>query len=256
MNAVGLYLHVPFCLSKCAYCDFLSYPGRAHEAARYFQAVSRELDWYVRQQWFEEYALTTIYIGGGTPSLVLPDLLAFLHAHQHLLRLDRLDEVTIEVNPGTISPAQFHDLRQIGITRVSIGVQSFDDRELATLGRVHTRTDAIACVQAARQAGFSTISLDLIFGIPSSSLATWQSTLQQALRLRPEHLSFYNLTLEEGTPFWKQHQTGTLVLPGEDEQLAMYAAAIKTLTHARYEHYEISNAALPGYRSQHNQMYW
>jgi oxygen-independent coproporphyrinogen-3 oxidase len=180
----------------------------------------------------------------------------FLESYRDMFTCELFLESTIEVNPSTISFSQFQQLHQAGFNRVSIGVQSFHDRELRVLGRIHTSDEAIACFQAARRAGFRNVSLDLIFGIPDSDLTTWRASLDTTISLKPEHISTYNLTIEEGTPFWEHKQQGQLTLPDEDLQLEMYRSGIMVLTKAGYEQYEISNFALPGHRCHHNQIYW
>jgi len=212
--------------------------------------------WYLQQGFWSEYSPATLYVGGGTPSLAIPELLAWLAKYRESRVLNAAQEVTMEVNPGAISAAQLQQLVQAGFTRLSIGVQSFHDEELRILGRIHTRDEAFACVQAAREAGVQNLNLDLIFGIPEADRMMWVSSLKTALALEPEHLSLYNLTLEEGTPFWQQSQQGELTLPSEEVQLDMYETGMTMLTCAGYEQYEISNFARPGYRSQHNQIYW
>jgi oxygen-independent coproporphyrinogen-3 oxidase len=253
---LGFYIHIPFCVRKCLYCDFVSYAGKEHLVQAYFEALRREWKWYRHYDLLSEYKLYTLYVGGGNPSLVTEELAAFFQAYHEMLPLERFHEVTIEVNPGTISFSQLQRLYRAGFNRVSIGVQSFHDEELSTLGRIHTRAEALACFHAARRAGFRNISLDLIFGIPGSTLETWESTLHETLALQPEHISTYNLTIEAGTPFWELHQQGKLKLPDEDLQLNLYQSGIATLNRAGYEQYEISNFALPGYRCWHNQIYW
>lgn len=256
MTPLGIYLHTPFCIKKCAYCDFVSYPGKEEKIGAYFVALRQEFDWYVQHRLFDKYRPITLYVGGGTPSLTTNELTGFLRDIEDILILKELRERAIEVNPGAITFAQFQQLHQTGCNRVSIGVQSLDDHELVILGRIHNREEAIACVCAARDAGFENISIDLIFGIPGSDLASWQNTVEQAIRLHPQHLALYNLTIEEKTPFWHLQQQGQLSLPDEETLLAMYEKGIDLLQTAGYEHYEISNFALPGYRSQHNQIYW
>ena len=256
MTQIGVYLHIPFCVKKCAYCDFVSYSGKEQKIPAYFAALRQELDWYGQRHFFEDYTPVMLYAGGGTPSLTTAELIRFLQKTEECFAVKNLQERTIEVNPGTITSTRFQQLRQAGFNRVSIGIQSLHNAELAILGRIHGREEAIGCVDAARNAGFENISVDLIFGIPGSGLAHWQHTVEQAMRLHPQHVSLYNLTVEENTPFWDLQQQGKLSLPDEDTQLAMYALGISLLEAAGYEQYEISNFALPGYRSQHNQIYW
>ncbi|GAK52157.1 coproporphyrinogen III oxidase, anaerobic [Candidatus Moduliflexus flocculans] len=255
MKPLGLYLHIPFCVRKCAYCDFVSYPGRQDDIPRYLDALAQEFDWYRERGLFDVYAVQTVFVGGGTPSLAAEPLAAFFERFQETLLMNAV-EVTVETNPGTIGLPGLQRLFQAGCRRLSIGVQSFHDRELRTLGRIHSAHDAEMCIEAARAAGFLNLSLDLMFGIPGSTLANWEQTVQRALDFAPEHISAYNLTIEDETPFGRQQQDGTLRLPDEETQLAMYDAVIAMLTAAGYEQYEISNFARPGYRSQHNPIYW
>ena len=253
---LGLYLHIPFCVKKCAYCDFVSYAGQTHKAPEYVQALYQEFFWYLRQGIWERYTPYSLYIGGGTPSLVSEALLSLLRKISVELPFDSFVESTIEINPGTIRLPQLRQFRQTGLNRLSIGIQSFQDDELELLGRIHTADEAIHCVQASRQAGFENISLDLMFGLPGSSLSRWEENLSRALDLQPEHISIYNLTVEEETPFGQQQQAGTLVLLGEELQIEMYQRAGILLSDAGYEQYEISNFSRPGFRSRHNQIYW
>lgn len=222
----------------------------------YCDALRQELDWYAQHSFFDDCLPLTVYIGGGTPSLATTAILRFIQHAEKILTFDTLQELTIEVNPRTITYSGFRQLRQAGFNRVSIGVQSLHDRELETLGRIHTVQEAISCFQSAREAGFDNINLDLIFGIPRSDLGSWQATLEQVIRLGPEHLSLYNLTIEKETPFHVLQQQGKLFLPDEATQIMMYQTGMTLLTQAGYEHYEISNFARPGRRSQHNQIYW
>lgn len=256
MIPLGIYLHIPFCVKKCAYCDFVSYSGKEEYIDAYFDALCQEFDWYVQRHLFDDYRPITLYVGGGTPSLTTTEVIRFLRKLERFLAFKNLQERSIEVNPGTITFAQCQQLRQAGFNRVSIGIQSLQNDELKTLGRVHNREEAIDCVHSARDAGFENISIDLIFGVPGSDLTRWQSTVEQAIRLDPQHLALYNLTIEEQTPFWHLQQQGKLTLPDEETQLAMYEFGISRLQAAGYEQYEISNFALSGCRSQHNQIYW
>lgn len=256
MKPLGVYIHVPFCRRKCLYCDFISYASREQDLPAYFETLCEEVQWYVRAGLMEEYQPCTLYIGGGTPSIAVGEVVSFLAAYAERLSLNSLREATIEVNPGTVMASQLRQLRQTGLTRVSIGVQSFHEQGLQTLGRIHTREDGLTCVREARKSGFETISLDLMFGIPGSDLNTWKSSLHEAIDLQPEHISIYNLTVEEGTPFWEQQQLGQLPLPTEEIQLEMYDVGRQMLADAGYDQYEISNFALPGHQCQHNCIYW
>ena len=255
MTPIGLYVHVPFCVRKCAYCDFASYSGRDADLPAYMDALTREAAWYEARGAFDEYAVRTVYVGGGTPSLAADRLADFLAAHRTRL-FPNAEEITIEANPGTIGLPGLRRLFDAGCNRLSIGLQSLHDRELRTLGRIHSRDDALRCAQAARQAGFRNLSLDLMFGIPGATLADWLTTLRETIALAPEHISAYNLTIEAGTPFAELREQGKLDAPDDDAQVEMADAAVAELAAAGYEQYEISNFARPGFRSQHNQMYW
>lgn len=255
MTPIGLYVHVPFCVRKCAYCDFASQAGREADIPAYMDALAREAAWYAARGAFDEYAVRTVYVGGGTPSLAADRLADFLAAHRARL-FPNAEEITIEANPGTIGLPGLRRLFDAGCNRLSIGLQSLHDRELRTLGRIHSRDDALRCVQAARQAGFRNLSLDLMFGIPGATLADWLATLRETIALAPEHISAYSLTIEAGTPFAALREQGKLDVPDDDAQVEMADAAVAELAAAGYEQYEISNFARTGFRSQHNQIYW
>jgi oxygen-independent coproporphyrinogen-3 oxidase len=256
VQPLGIYIHVPFCVKKCLYCDFVSYVSTPQERQRYFQALAREIDWYEQHDRLEGYQPATLYVGGGTPSVAIPEIVRLRQRFPRLLTADALEEATIEVNPGTVRVDEGRQLRQAGFNRLSIGVQSFCDAELRRLGRIHTADDARRCVDAARRAGFENISLDLMSGIPGATPDTWLASVRTAIALGPEHVSTYTLTLEPDTPLWRQQAAGQIALPDEDAQIAMYEAGVAALTQAGYEHYEISNFARPGRRSRHNQIYW
>ena len=194
----GIYLHVPFCRRKCPYCSFASVVPRPGQVGRYLAAVRAQLRGLAREPQVREMVCTTVFFGGGTPSLLDPaDLAALLADCRTLFAFaDDEPEVSVEVNPGTIDPAGLERLRRAGCNRLSIGVQSLDDRELAVLGRIHSAAEARAAVRAARNAGFENLSLDLMYGLPGQSAADWRATLEQALALGPDHLSLYELTPE------------------------------------------------------------
>lgn len=256
MPPLGFYIHIPFCVKKCDYCDFTSYADKFQFVHQYLDALGREIEFYGKKGVLRRYTPLTLYIGGGTPSLVTEGILQVLTTYRPALQWDALLEKTIEVNPGAVTPEQLQALQKVGFNRVSIGIQSFDNEELHTLGRIHSRDDALECVQQARKAEFRNISIDLMFGIPASTLSSWERSLRQAIELKPEHVSMYNLTIEAGTPFEQFQQQGRLGLPDEELQLAMYELGIQQLADAGYEQYEISNFARPGFRCAHNQIYW
>jgi oxygen-independent coproporphyrinogen-3 oxidase len=249
---VALYVHIPFCLSKCAYCDFNSYDDRAGLCDAYTDALIQEIDLA------GPGSVRSIYIGGGTPT-VLP-LFHFeriLEAIARRCALLAATEITAEANPGTVSPAKLEGLRALGVTRLSLGVQSFVEKELRLLGRIHSAPEAIQVFQAARRAGFDNLSLDLLYGLPGQSLGSWRASLEQALALQPNHLSLYALTLEEGTPLAADISRGRLPAPDPDLAADMYELAQEMLSIAGFHHYEISNwAQSPDLMCQHNLTYW
>ncbi len=264
----GLYVHVPFCLRKCNYCDFISLPigrgGAAGEAAGagaaglirpYLAAVRREAD--RRAPEIAGRTIEGVYFGGGTPTTLDPrDLAGLLEHVSARYAVDPRAEVTIEANPGTVDVARLKDLRAAGFNRLSLGAQAFQDPLLARLGRAHDAAAIGAAVAAARAAGFTDLNLDLIYGLPGQTAADWRATLRAAIALGPEHIAAYALKVEPGTPFHRDQATGRLDLPGEDAEAAMYEEARETLALAGYEQYELSNWARPGHRSRHNLLYW
>jgi len=258
----GLYLHIPFCVAKCRYCDFTSYPQCSNEAKeKYLQALLQEAGLYAGLLRGSvpsgELLLDSLYFGGGTPTCLTGGQLFFLLKTLREIFPVRSDaEITVEGNPGTLDVEKLVMLCQAGFNRLSLGVQSFNDRELAVLGRIHTADEAVQAYRLAREAGFANISLDLMYGLPRQELEQWRASLSQALALKPEHISLYQLKIEEGTPFHQQLLEGNLQEFPDDQAAIFYEEAIQTLTEAGYHHYEISNFALPGRESRHNQLYW
>jgi oxygen-independent coproporphyrinogen-3 oxidase len=257
-EAIGIYVHVPFCVRKCRYCDFESQPlgDENGQVDRYLEALSRELA--LRRSQFESPpAVETVYIGGGTPTVLSAAQLGVLLGRVHdAFPWSESAEVTIEANPGTLDQERAAALRQAGGNRLSLGVQSFTDRMLAMLGRMHSAKEAETASCTARGAGFDNLSLDLIFGVPGQTGDDWIATLQQAVALGPEHISAYQLTLEPGTPLEEMVSRGELVVPPEDVAFDMFYATRRELAAAGYEDYEISNFARQGFRCRHNEMYW
>lgn len=210
----------------------------------------------VRGKGTEKKSVETIFFGGGTPSVISPDSVKTLITEISRQFILKDPEITIEANPGTVSLEKLKGYRDAGINRLSIGVQSLNDRLLAALGRIHNRQEAIEAYEDARDAGFENIGIDLIHSIPGESLSDWKRDLSDVLLLGPEHISAYNLTIEEGTPFYSQLLKGLLQLPSEETQVEMFLTTGEILEKAGYEHYEVSNYAIPGFRSRHNQIYW
>lgn len=257
---LGIYIHIPFCLAKCAYCDFVSFAGRRDLFVPYVHAVRQEI-WSsptpAPSADEEPRSAETLYIGGGTPSILPPELLApLIQAVERHFPLSEDAEITVEVNPGTVEAARLRALRALGVGRLSIGVQSFLDQELRLLGRVHTSEEAAASIALARDAGFENINIDLIFGLPRQTPAEWDVSLDRALAFRPAHISLYALSVEEGTPLAGRIAAGELPPPDDDIAAEMYERAEDRIAEAGYRHYEISNWALPGYESRHNLGTW
>jgi oxygen-independent coproporphyrinogen-3 oxidase len=252
-DKLSVYIHLPFCRKRCGYCSFVSYAGREQDIPAYTKALLQEIK--LRRQEYTE--IGTIYFGGGTPSLFpAGSLKLMLNAISNQYSISSSAEITLEANPGTVSPSYLKDLREIGINRLSLGVQSLDDDELRILGRIHTAAQAREAIRQAKAADFSNISLDFIYGIPGRKIDTWRRMLDEVANLDVQHLSLYGLTLEEDTPMSADVQRGTIPAPDEDEEATQYEMAEQALENAGFRHYEISNWALPGFESRHNIAYW
>jgi oxygen-independent coproporphyrinogen-3 oxidase len=250
----GLYLHIPFCRRKCPYCDFFSVEGDTAQLAGYPELLQRHLRRAAANGWTGPF--DTVYFGGGTPSLLPPRAVgAVLDAAAREFGLAAA-EITLEANPGTVTLASLAGYRAAGVNRLSLGMQSLDPRQLATLGRRHDAAQGVQAVRRARQAGFDNLSLDLIFALPGQTLAGLDADLDGYLDLAPEHLSCYGLTAEPDTPFHHRVQAGELTLPDEDLYAEAFLRLHQRLTAAGYAHYEIANYALPGRECRHNLGYW
>lgn len=256
---LGLYIHIPFCIKKCNYCDFLSAPADDATKKRYVEALCKEIAGY--KDVTGGYRLATIYFGGGTPSVLDVTLVEqILSVIQKNFTVDMATaEVTLEVNPGTASLEKLKRYKALGINRLSIGMQSAKDAELVLLGRIHSFEDAKQTVLWARDAGFENISLDLMSALPGQKFEDYKENVEAVLSLNPEHISSYSLIVEEGTPFYGQYAEGAPKerdLPDEETDRAMYAYTKERLAAAGYERYEISNYAKKGFESRHNSSYW
>jgi oxygen-independent coproporphyrinogen-3 oxidase len=251
----SLYIHIPFCRHRCAYCDFNTYAGQEDSIPAYVEALCRELE-FTAQNTPEKLTLHTIFFGGGTPSLLTPR--QFETVLETISKyFDLADpEITIEANPGTVSLSDLRELHSLGINRISFGVQSANPFELRMLERAHSYFDVINAVTWARTAGFDNLNLDLIYGLPLQTLDVWSATVKLILGLAPEHLSLYALTLEHGTPFGRWSARGLMPLPDPDLAADMYEWASEILETAGYEQYEISNWGKPGMECRHNLQYW
>jgi oxygen-independent coproporphyrinogen-3 oxidase len=249
----GLYIHIPFCLSKCGYCSFYSVKS-VNLIPEYVAALKKEIKHYLNA--FSSF--DTIYIGGGTPSLLNPQQLAEIFAAiNKYYKIGDRAEITMEVNPGDISVEYFQVLRALGINRINIGIQSFNDKVLRFLGRRHSSFEAIAAIEAARAAGFDNLGIDLIYGIHGVSINSWKNTLQKAVRFAPEHISAYQLSLGDKTPLYKKYSSEGWQLPDEKMELKLFSTTAEELENAGYIHYEVSNfACSEKLRSRHNMKYW
>lgn len=246
----NLYIHVPFCKNKCHYCNFISFSGMNEFIVPYFSALKKEIEHYVEKYFNQE--LDTVYIGGGTPSVV------DIHYYQNIFNLlagyiNKDAEITMEINPGTVNLNYLENLKNLGINRLSIGVQSFDDKILKLINRIHNAKEAIETVKIAKKAGFENISMDLIYGLPEQSLKNWEETLNQALSLEISHISTYGLKIEENTEFSLRPPEN---IPEEEAQSEIYLKTIEILENNGFQQYEISNFSKENYKSRHNLCYW
>lgn len=250
---LGIYIHIPFCRSKCAYCDFYSLANREDQMDRYLSALTTHLKETAPQA--KSRIVDTVYIGGGTPSILgakrIAALLGTVKGNYHL---SRDCEITMEANPDSVDLALLKRIRRAGVNRLSLGVQSANDAELRTIGRPHGFAQAVEAVSLARKAGMGNLSLDLIFGLPGQTMADWQHSVEEMLKLEPDHLSCYGLQIEKGTPLYDRREDYTFA--GDDDQADMYLWMVQRLKQAGYDQYEISNFAKPGSRSRHNLRYW
>lgn len=255
-DPAGLYIHIPYCRTKCQYCSFLSYPCHIGEPD-YLDALTRRMRDMAGYPWFKKRRFASIFIGGGTPTIYDgASLVLLLNACFDNFKFIDQPEVSIESNPNTISLAKLQQCHDAGVNRLSIGVQAFDDRLLSILGRSHSAQDAIKAVSAARQAGFDNINLDLMYGLPGQKVTDWQETLKSAISLAPEHLSMYQLSVDEGTPFAELHRQNRLSLPDDDKIIEMEDFTYTFVDKHGYIRYEISNFGKKGYFCRHNINYW
>lgn len=254
----GIYLHIPFCRSRCSYCDFATDVFKNEKTVeRYVDALCREISQFKIHNPQSEINIETIYFGGGTPSLLSPRQLEKILNSIHR-KFDVLPEIelTMEMNPATVSLETLKEYRGLGVNRASFGAQTFDDTELKRLGRRHTAEDVRETIDLLRTSGFANVSFDLIAGLPRQTLADWERNLDEALKLAPEHLSLYLLEVHEGTPLAEQIRSGRQPAPDEDSAGDMYELLVEKTAAQGYLQYEISNFSLPGYESKHNTKYW
>ena len=251
---LGLYIHIPFCMKKCNYCDFLSFSSTEEEKERYVQALCKEILSFQGKK--GECIITTMFFGGGTPSILKGEQMErIMGAINEAFLVDEEAEITIEMNPGTVTKEKLEIYKKIGINRLSIGLQTTDDERLKVLGRIHTYEQFLQNYQWARELGFQNISVDLMSALPKEDLTSYQKDLERILALKPEHISSYSLIIEEGTPFYEEEEL-LEQLPKEEEDRAMYELTGKLLQEEGYQRYEISNYAKKGKESRHNSIYW
>lgn len=253
-----LYIHIPFCVKKCAYCDFLSGPASRERIEEYIQALKKEIESYGK--FAEDYEVSTVFFGGGTPSLLSSEQMEMIMgAIKHIFLLQENAEITMEANPGTVTEERLKAYKKAEINRLSFGLQSAKNEELTILGRIHTFEEFLESYEIARKAGFSNINVDLISAIPKQTLESWEETLTTIIELEPEHISAYSLIVEEGTPFaelYGEDGKWEEMLPDEEEERNMYRKTEEMLQRAGYHRYEISNYAKRGYECRHNLGYW
>jgi oxygen-independent coproporphyrinogen-3 oxidase len=252
-----LYIHIPYCLSRCHYCDFNSYRFDSVQVEQYLERLAQEITLRASSDAIRHRRVCSVFFGGGTPSILqASQLIGILDHCRATFAFEAGAEVSLEANPGTVDLSKLRALRKGGVTRLSLGVQAAQDRLLQRIGRAHAAREAEQALWMAREAGFSNINLDLMFGLPGQSTDDWSETLDWAIGAGPEHVSAYGLILEEGTPLHQQHRKGEIGLPDEETEAVMYRMVVDRLRDAGFEHYEISNFARPGFRCRHNLVYW
>ena len=256
-GGMELYLHMPFCVRKCAYCDFLSFPSGAKTQRMYAKRLMEDIG--VMGKRYGEIPVETIFIGGGTPSVPDSGLIVEIMEHvRHTFHVADGAEISMEANPGTVTREKLTDYRKAGINRLSFGLQSANDRELKLLGRIHTWAEFLESFMLARECGFANLNIDLMSALPGQTCESWKETLSRVTDLDPEHISAYSLIIEEGTPFGERYgsEEGRKLLPDEDSEREMYHETKRFLKDCGYERYEISNYAKPGRECRHNIGYW
>ena len=270
-SKLELYIHIPFCVKKCNYCDFLSFGTEDERLLKtlccptrqlpvpeiYVDRLCREIRWYGQKKEFRRRSVISVFFGGGTPSLMSESQIFRVMAElRENFWIRRNAEITMEANPGTLTPSKLKQMRFCGINRLSLGLQSASDAELKILGRIHSYGAFLQSFKWAREAGFKNINVDLIAAVPEQTTDSYRKSLEQAASLEPEHISAYSLIIEPGTPFEIMEQKGQLKLPDEEEERAMYHLTEQYLSGAGYGRYEISNYARPGFECLHNTGYW
>ncbi len=259
MKKLGIYIHIPFCIKKCDYCDFLSAPSDNKTIESYIKVLIKEIE--LNKEKMAEYLVDTVFIGGGTPSILEENLMVdVIETLKNNCNLDKDYEMTIECNPGTVTQKKLNAYKNVGVNRLSFGLQSTDDKELAAIGRIHTYEDFLKSYTMARKCGFENINIDLMSALPEQSVESYKNTLDKIIALKPEHISAYSLIIEDGTKMKDRVEdalaVGNNILPDEDEERKMYYLTEELLNKAGYGRYEISNYSKDGYECQHNIGYW
>lgn len=253
----GLYVHIPFCRSKCGYCAFTSYPCLTAPPADYLAACAQEASQMAASDWAQARRFATLFIGGGTPTIYEgTELATLIRALRSGFAFAPDPEITVEANPNTVTREKLAQLRKAGVNRLSLGIQSFSDRLLIAIGRSHTQAEAIGAIEAARTGGFENLNLDLIYGLPGQTVDDLRASLAMALEYAPEHLALYELMVEPGTPMARGVEEGSIILPDDDAMAEMEVMAQELLASAGYQRYEIANYARPGSECRHNLNYW
>lgn len=258
MKEIGIYIHIPFCIKKCEYCDFVSYCNKKEYVPQYINALKKE----IKNNINKEYKITTIYIGGGTPSSIeenyIADIIETIKLNMNEENLKDFEniEVTIEVNPGTVNKEKLQVYKKIGINRLSIGLQETHNELLKSIGRIHTYEEFIKTYNLARKIGFNNINVDLMIALPNQTIQDIKENLEKITKLNPEHISVYSLILEEETPFYNKYNENKIKLPDEELERNMYWYVKNTLENNGYMHYEISNFSKKGFESKHNMNCW
>lgn len=256
MKELGIYIHIPFCKQKCKYCDFISYSNKEEKIKEYIKALQKEIQIKLKK-YQKEYLVDTIYLGGGTPSYIEPEKIEdIIKTVKNIIQMKENAEITIEVNPGTVTKRKLEIYKNVGINRLSIGLQTTNHERLKQIGRIHTYEMFLETYQMAKEVGFTNVNVDLMIGLPKQSLKEIETDLENILLLQPNHISIYSLIVEEGTILEKELREGKLILPEEDLEREMYWKVKETLEKNEYEHYEISNFAKKGYQSKHNWNCW
>lgn len=252
---LGIYVHIPFCESKCYYCDFNSHTNKNKYIDKYIHYLKKEIDLYSKT--LKEYELKTIFFGGGTPSFINEKYIReILQCIYKKIDIEKLQEITLEANPKTLNDEKLNIYKKIGVNRLSLGLQTLDEKLLKDIGRIHSVKDFYDTYNLVRKHGFNNINVDIMFNLPNQTVKDLLKTLENIVDLDVDHISLYSLKLEEGTYMYKKYEKGELILPDEDIERDMYHKAIDFLEERGYKHYEISNFAKPGYESKHNLMYW